>query len=82
MNTDVVADLRASGNSKLLLKQETERILGCAFDVLNEVGHGLHEQIYENALVVAFKLAAVPYEQQKNFPVLFRGRKSADLFRI
>ena len=41
-------DLAHFGNSKLILKKETEAILGCAFDVLNEIGHGLHEKIYEN----------------------------------
>jgi GxxExxY protein len=73
MNTDNAPDLRGSENTKLLLKDETHRILGCAFDVLNELGHGFHEKIYENALVVAFRLSAIPSDQQIRFPVLFRG---------
>src|SRR5258705_53205 len=77
MNTDKndlsIVDLRVGGPSKLLLKEETGRILGCAFDVLNEVGHGLHEKIYENGLVVAFRLNNIPCDQQHIFPVLLRG---------
>ena len=56
MNTDTKPDLRRGGESKLLLKGETEKILRFAFDVLNELGHGLNEKIYENALTVLLKL--------------------------
>src|SRR6266404_3479325 len=75
MNTDAGPDLTHGKNSALLLKEETQRILGCAFDVLNEVGHGLHEKIYENGLVVAFRLNSIPCDQQPIFPVLFRGEQ-------
>jgi GxxExxY protein len=72
MNTDAKPDLAHAENTRLLLKSETEQILRCAFDVLNEVGHGLHEKIYENALAVAFRINGIPYDQQRRFPVLFR----------
>ena len=73
MNTDERPDLRRGGESKLILKAETEKIIGCAFAVLNEVGHGLHEKIYENSPVVMFKLNSIAFDQQRRFPVLFRG---------
>lgn len=73
MNTDAKPDLTHDENKKLLLKEETHRIIGCGFDVLNESGHGLHEKTYENVLTVAFKLAGIPFDQQRHFPVLFRG---------
>ncbi len=73
MNTDGKPDLHASGNTKLLLKNETQQIIGCAFEVLNEIGAGLHEKIYENALAVALQQADVAFDQQRRFPVKFRG---------
>jgi GxxExxY protein len=72
MDTDEKPDLRRGGESKLLLKAETEKIVGFAFEVLNEVGHGLNEKIYENALVVLFKLNQIAFDQQRRFPVFFR----------
>ncbi len=75
MNTDTLPDLKHPENTKLLFKAETERIIGCAFEVLNEVGHGLHEKIYENALTVAFRLDGIPFDQQRRFSVLFRGEQ-------
>jgi GxxExxY protein len=72
MNTDTALDLHRSENTKLLLKEETNQILGCAFDVLNELGHGLNEKIYENALVVEFGLRGIAFDQQRRFPVLYK----------
>ena len=72
MNTDKAPDLHRSDNTKLLLKDETHQILGGAFDLLNEIGHGLSEKVYENSLVVEFKLRAIPFEQQRRFPVLYK----------
>ena len=43
--------------------------------MLNQLGHGLHEKIYENALVVEFKLRGIPFEQQRRFPVLYKGEQ-------
>jgi GxxExxY protein len=75
MNTDNFPDLKRGGESKLILREETQRIIGHAFNVLNEVGHGLNEKIYEISLTVAFKQDAITFDQQRNFPVLFRGEQ-------
>ena len=56
-------NLAHSENTRVLLKEETRRIIGFAFEVLNELGHGLYEKIYENALVVDFQLNGIPYQQ-------------------
>ena len=63
MDTDQKPDLRRGAESKLLLKTETERIIGFAFEVLNEVGHGLNEKIYENSLTVLFKRNGIGFDQ-------------------
>ena len=41
---------------ELILKEEVFDVVGCAMEVLNELGHGLLEKPYENALVVEFGL--------------------------
>jgi uncharacterized protein (DUF433 family) len=43
--------------------------------VLNELGHGLLEKPYENALVVEFGLRAIPYVQQRRYDVLYKTVK-------
>jgi GxxExxY protein len=76
MHTDELPDLRRGGESKLLLKAETGKIIGFSFDVLNEIGHGLDEKIYENSLVVLFKSNGIAFDQQRQFPVFFRNAQA------
>ena len=76
MNTDQEEeqpDLHKAGNTALLLKEETHAIIGCGFEVLNELGHGLSEKCYENALVVEFRLRDIGFSQQRRFEVLYKG---------
>lgn len=61
--------------NKLLLKEEVYQSVGSAIEVLNEIGHGLHEKPYENALVVEFAIRKIPFTQQKNFDVIYKGHK-------
>ena len=56
----------------ILFREEAHGIVGCAMEVLNEIGHGFHEKIYENALVVEFGLRAIPCLQQKPFEIVFK----------
>lgn len=58
--------------NNLLLRDEVYRIVGCAIEVLKGIGHGLHEKPYENALVVEFKLQAIPFLQQPRYPILYK----------
>ena len=73
MDTDQRIDLHRGGAPKLHLQAETEKIIGFAFEVLNEIGHGLNEKLYENCLTVLFKQNEIAFDQQRRFPVLFRG---------
>ena len=59
----------------LLLKHEVYRVVGCAMEVLNELGHGLNEKPYENALAVGFRLQEIPYIQQARYNVLYKTVK-------
>ena len=56
-----------------LFKEETHQIIGCAFEVLNTLGHGLLEKPYENSLVVEFEMKGIPYKQQARFPVIYKS---------
>jgi GxxExxY protein len=58
---------------EFLYKEETHRIIGCAFEVLNTLGHGLLEKPYENALVVEFMEQGIIYKQQPRFPVIYKS---------
>lgn len=50
------------------------RIVGAAFEVIKEVGPGLHEKPYGNALAFAMLDAGIAVQQQAVFPILFKAR--------
>src|SRR5437016_722558 len=60
-------------DDKLLFKDEVFQIVGCAIEVLNTLGHGIVEKPYENALVVEFGLRAIPFRQQPQFDIVYKG---------
>ena len=58
---------------ELLLQKEVYAVVGCAIEVLNVRGHGLHEKIYENCLCVELRLRNISYNQQERHQVLYKG---------
>ena len=58
----------------------TERILGCAFDVMNELGAGFLESVYEKALIIALRQKGFRVTSQQPIAVHFRGQNVGDFF--
>ncbi len=51
----------------------TERVIGCAFRVSNELGVGFLEKVYENALAYEIRKQGIRCEQQVGLPVYYDG---------
>ena len=51
----------------------TGDIIGAAMAVLNELKPGLDEKLYENAMVIELTARGHTVEQQREFPVHYRG---------
>ena len=56
----------------------TERIIGCFYDVYNELGFGFIESVYENSLCIALRERGFEVHQQIAIPVWFRGSSVGD----
>lgn len=56
------------------LNELSFQINGCAMDVLNSVGHGFHEKIYENALAVAFEQRGISFSKQRGYELFYAGQ--------
>jgi GxxExxY protein len=67
--------MNTNSETKLLLKEEVYQVVGSAMEVLNEIGHGLHEKPYENALIIEFGIREILFQQQPNFDVSYKGQK-------
>ncbi|MCB1090471.1 MAG: GxxExxY protein [Verrucomicrobiae bacterium] len=57
----------------LILQDEVYLLVGSALEVLNVLGHGLREKTYERAMIVELKSRSIQVEQQKSFPVFYKG---------
>lgn len=64
-----------ANQKKLVYPDESYQIVGCAMEVLNHLGPGLLEKPYENALVKEFKLRGIPFDQQRRFPIDYKGEQ-------
>ncbi len=51
------------------------RIIGAAIEVHRQLGPGLPEALYEEALCVEMEDRGIPYERQRTVPVLYKTSK-------
>jgi GxxExxY protein len=58
----------------LIPRELSGKIIGAAMTVLNELKPGLDEKLYENALVIELQARGHSVEQQRQFPVRYRGQ--------
>ena len=59
--------------SKLIHADLVYSIVGGAMEVLNQLGHGLNEKPYENAIALELGLKGLPFDQQTRFDVVYKG---------
>ena len=58
----------------------TKAIIGCAFEVINELGSGFLESVYEKAMCVALRQKGLTVQCQHPINVYFRGECVGDFF--
>jgi GxxExxY protein len=65
---------------KTLIHEElSKQIIGAAMEVLNTLKPGLDEKLYENALVIELRERGHAVEQQRSFPVDYKGESIGTL---
>lgn len=58
----------------------TETVIGCAFEVINELRAGFLESVYENALLIALRQKGLQVLCQHPVNVMFRGECVGDFY--
>ena len=58
----------------------TETIIGCAFEVINELGTGFVESVYHNALCMTLKKKGLNVLAEHPINVYFRGERVGEFF--
>jgi GxxExxY protein len=65
-------------NADILYADLTYKIRSAVFNVYNELGFGHKESLYQNALENEFSLQKIPYEQQVQLKVKYKGNYVGD----
>ncbi len=60
----------------------TYKIIGCAMEVYKQLGPGLLESVYEQALIQELKLNDIPVESQVEIKVNYKGINVSDNLRL
>jgi len=58
----------------MIHEEITRDIIGAAMEVLNELKPGLDEKLYERALILELQRRGHSIDQQREFPVRYRGQ--------
>ena len=57
----------------LLYPEESYKINGAIYEVHKELGPGLLEKVYQEALEKELKLQGIPFEREKSFTIVYKG---------
>lgn len=61
--------------------KETYAIIGAAMAVHSELGHGFLEAVYQEALEKEFQFRKIPYDREKDLPVMYRGQQLKTFYK-
>jgi GxxExxY protein len=59
----------------------TYAIIGAAFEVHKTLGGGFLEVAYGDALAVEFAARAIPFDRERELPILYKGRRLPTVYR-
>lgn len=66
--------------SRLQHEDITKNIIGCAFEVINELGSGFLESVYEKALLIALVDTGLSAQSQQAINVMFRNKNVGNFY--
>ena len=60
---------------------QTYAVIGAAMAVHAELGCGFLERVYQEALEIEFQERRIPYEREKELPIVYRGKCLATSYK-
>jgi GxxExxY protein len=58
-----------------MLQDEGNRLMGAAFEVYNELGYGMAEEIYQQSLEIELGLRGIPFHTKRELSVYYKNRR-------
>jgi GxxExxY protein len=58
-----------------IYKDEGYKLMGAAFEVYNERGYGLGEEIYQECMEIELELRGIPFQAKRALNCFYKGRE-------
>lgn len=58
-----------------MFKEEGYQFMGAAFEVYNELGYGMAEEIYQQSLEIELTLRLIPFRTKQELDVFYKSHK-------
>jgi GxxExxY protein len=58
----------------MMFKEEGYRLMGAAFEVYNQIGYGMAEEIYQQSLEIELALQGIPFQSKQALTVFYKDR--------
>lgn len=58
-----------------IYKDEGYKLMGAAFEVYNERGYGLGEEIYQECMEIELELRSIPFQSKRSLACFYKGRE-------
>ena len=57
-----------------MFKEEGYRLMGAAFEVYNQFGYGMAEEVYQQSLEIELALRGIPFRSKEPLTAFYKGR--------
>ena len=64
-----------------MLKEEGYKLMGAAFEVYNQLGYGMAEEIYQQSLEIELELRGIPLQSKCELTVFYKTRQLETSYR-
>ena len=64
-----------------MLEDEGYQLMGAAFEVYNQLGYGMAEEIYQQSLEIELTLRSIPFQTKHELAVFYKDRRLETHYR-
>lgn len=64
-----------------MFRQEGYDFMAAAFEVYNEIGYGMAEEVYQQSLEIELSLRKIPFLTKQELEVYYKGQKLATFYK-
>jgi len=64
------------GVGDLIYKELSYKVVGCFYNVYNELGSGFKESVYHKALAIEFDIQGIPCEEEKRIAIEYKSKNA------